>query len=236
MTLEGTNTYLVGRDPVYVIDPGPAIDSHVEAISAAGAERGGIAGVLLTHSHSDHSEAVPMLDAPLVWGRVGKGNEMDASSAAGPAAASVGPFTVIPTPGHASDHVCFVIRDVCFCGDLVLGWGSSIVPPTAGGGSLAHYMKSLSRIQKLSPELICPGHGPWITDPAAKIEEYIAHREERERKLVAALESGERSREGLLDAAWDDVPEALRPAAAVAMQAHLEKLEAEGRLPPDLGA
>jgi glyoxylase-like metal-dependent hydrolase (beta-lactamase superfamily II) len=83
-------------------------------------------------------------------------------------------------------------------------------------------------------ELICPGHGPWIEDPAAKLAEYVEHREMRERKLLAALERGERSKGALLAEAWDDVPPQLRPAAAMVMDAHLAKLEAEGRLPAPL--
>ena len=217
MTLEGTNTYLVGRDPAYAIDPGPAIDSHVEAVRAAAAERGGIGGVLLTHSHSDHTAAVPLLEAPVLSG-------------------ADCPLATIPTPGHAVDHVAYLHGDVCFCGDLVLGWGSAIVPPAARGGSLADYLASLERVREAGATLLCPGHGPWITDPEAKIDEYVAHRLDRERRLVAALETGTRERDGLLDAAWGDVPEPMRPAAALALQAHLEKLDAEGRLPPDLGA
>jgi glyoxylase-like metal-dependent hydrolase (beta-lactamase superfamily II) len=144
----------------------------------------------------------------------------------------IGPFTVIATPGHAADHVAFVRGDVCFCGDLILGAGSSIVPPAAGGGSLAAYMSSLDALDALDLELLAPGHGPWITDPAAKIAEYRDHRLDRERRLLAALETGERSRAALLARVWDDVPEQLRPAAAIAMQAHVEKLAAEGRLDP----
>ena len=138
----------------------------------------------------------------------------------------------IPTPGHAPDHVCFVRGSVCFSGDLVLGEGSTIVPPD--GGSLVAYLDSLARLQELELELICPGHGPWVTEPEAKLEEYIEHRLDRERKLLAALDRGERSRQALLDAAWDDVPAELRPAAAMAMEAHLQKLDAEGRLPGEL--
>jgi glyoxylase-like metal-dependent hydrolase (beta-lactamase superfamily II) len=235
MSLTGTNTYIVDSDPAYVIDPGPDDAGHLAAVRAAGDARGGIAGVLLTHSHADHSVGVPALGAPLLWGQVSEGHEFmppadDATAAAG-SGREVGPFRVVPTPGHAADHVCFVWSDVCFCGDLILGVGSSIVPPAAYGGSLADYLTSLDRIAELDVDLLCPGHGPWITDPAAKIAEYREHRLDRERKLLAALEAGERSRERLLDAAWDDVPEAMRPAAAQAMEAHLEKLEAEGRLP-----
>jgi len=241
MTLEGTNTYIVGEAPAYVIDPGPADESHSEAVEAVAEERGGLAGVLLTHSHSDHSAAVRMLGAPLLFGEVGAGDEAweetgveDASeSFADPMdRARLGPFEVMPTPGHTTDHVCFLLGKVGFCGDLVLGRGSSFVPPD--GGSLVAYLDSLERLRAADPELLCPGHGPFITEPAATIDVYLEHRLMRERRLLAALKEGQRSRARLLDAVWDDVPEGLRPAAAVVMQAHLEKLEAEGQLPGEL--
>jgi len=208
MTLAGTNSYVVASNPAYVIDPGPENEAHVAALRAEAERRGGLGGILLTHSHADHSAAAPLFDAPVV---------------------EAGPMEVIPTPGHAEDHVCFVMNGVCFTGDLILGEGSTFVPPD--GGSLSAYLGSLQRISELDSDLLCPGHGPYVTDPQAKIREYIGHRAERERKLVAALEAGERSRARLLDAAWDDVPEEMRPAAAVVMQAHLEKLEREGRMP-----
>lgn len=211
MTLNGTNTYVVGEDPAYVIDPGPEDEGHVAAIRTEVDRRGGLGGVLLTHSHADHAAAAWMLGAQVVQS---------------------GPFQSIPTPGHSQDHVCFLLDGVCFTGDLILGEGSTFVPPT--GGSLSAYLESLERIAALDMDLICPGHGPFVTDPAAKVREYIEHRLERERKLVEALDRGERSRARLLEAAWDDVPGELRPAAALVMDAHLEKLDAEGRLPGDL--
>lgn len=206
MTLEGTNTYLVGRDPCWVIDPGPEIHSHLDAIRAAGETRGGIGGYLLTHGHLDHSGSVEAFGYP---------PGVDA------------PLERINTPGHAHDHVSFFADGVCFCGDLILGHGSAIVPPKEMGGSLVDYMDSLAKVAALDAEVLAPGHGPLIEDPQAKIAEYVEHRLMREGALVAALDSGERSREKLLDAAWSDVPEAMRPAAAFAMQAHLEKLAAE---------
>ena len=234
MTLGGTNTYLVAAEGrCFVVDPGPADPGHLAGVRAAAAERGGIAGVVLTHSHADHSEAAELLDAPLLLGRVsataeGEGDEPgDESDAPG----RVGPFEVVPTPGHAADHVALILGDVCFCGDLVLGQGSTFVPPD--GGSLAAYIRSLETLRELDPDLMCPGHGPWITDPAAKIGEYIEHRMDRERRLVAALNRGERSKAALLDEAWSDVPGELRPAAALVMEAHLEKLAAEDRLPAE---
>jgi glyoxylase-like metal-dependent hydrolase (beta-lactamase superfamily II) len=235
MTLGGTNTYVVGRDPAHVIDPGPDIPEHIAAVGAEGEARGEIAGVLLTHSHADHSAAVHRLGRPLLWGAVSRADETSWIADEPELSAAEAPvgIEVIPTPGHARDHVAFLAGDVCFCGDLILGEGSTIVPPAAFGGSLADYMASLRRVRELDARVLAPGHGPLIEDPAAKIDEYLEHRTEREERLVAALESGERSRGRLLDSVWDDVPNVLRPAAALAMQAHLEKLEAEGRL--DLG-
>jgi glyoxylase-like metal-dependent hydrolase (beta-lactamase superfamily II) len=231
MTLEGTNTYVVDAGETYVIDPGPADAQHLEAVRAAA---GDIAGVLITHSHADHSAGAEMLGAPVLWGTVGSSDELSdpLGGAPGATAASdrIGPFELIPTPGHARDHVAFGFGPVGFCGDLVLGEGSSIVP--LGGGGLDAYLVSLERLSEPGFELLCPGHGPWVSDPQAKIAEYRAHRLDRENRLLDALERGERSRRRLLDEAWSEVPEALRPAAALAMDAHLEKLEAEGRLPP----
>lgn len=230
MTLTGTNTYVVGRDPAWVIDPGPDDAAHIDAVRAEGEARGDIAGVLLTHSHADHSAGVERLGAPLLWGAVSSMDEMSwqPDPERRPANDAPADFEVIPTPGHAADHACFVWRDVCFCGDLILGEGSTIVPPEAFGGSLADYLLSLERVRDIGASLLAPGHGEWIRDPVARIDQYVAHRAEREQKLLVEINSGEHSREALLNAAWDDVPEVLRPAAAIAMQAHLEKLEAEG--------
>jgi len=218
MTLEGTNTYLYGSDPCVVVDPGSEDPGHLEAIRAAAAERGGIGTVLLTHSHGDHSAGAERLGAEVVL--PGDGEEH-------------GGLRALATPGHAADHVCFLgAGGVCLSGDLVLGLGSTIVPP--GGGSLAAFMGSLRLLQAQEIELMAPGHGPWITDPAAKLAEYVEHREMRERRLLDALEGGERSRAALLQSAWDDVPIELLPMAAMAMEAHLEKLEEEDRLPIEL--
>jgi glyoxylase-like metal-dependent hydrolase (beta-lactamase superfamily II) len=218
MTLAGTNTYIYGFNPCFVIDPGPDQAEHVEAILKAGEERGGIGAFLATHSHDDHVAAAALLDDEVLVPADGQ---------------TFGGLRALATPGHAADHVAFLTDDgVCFSGDLVLGLGSTIVPP--GGNSLAAFMDSLALLQAEDLELICPGHGPWITDPAAKLAEYVEHRLMRERRLLASLDAGERSRAALLAAAWDDVPPELLPMAAMAMEAHLEKLEGEERLPFDL--
>jgi len=218
MTLEGTNTYLYGADPCTVIDPGVDDAAHLEAIRTAAAERGGIGLILFTHLHADHTGGAEELGAEALLPGDGE---------------SHGGLRALATPGHAAEHVCYLgAGGVCFSGDLVLGLGSTIVPP--GGGSLAAYMSSLRLLQGEEIELICPGHGPWVTDPAAKLAEYLSHRESRESRLLAALERGERSRSALLAEVWDDIPIELLPMAAMAMESHLEKLGDEGRVPGEL--
>jgi glyoxylase-like metal-dependent hydrolase (beta-lactamase superfamily II) len=210
LTLDGTNTYVVGR---WVVDPGPALDSHLEAVRNAATD--GIEGVVLTHSHADHAEGAELLDAPVTLPRDGE---------------TIGPFTAVGTPGHSPDSVCLLMGGVCFTGDTVLGEGSVFIAP--GEGSLSAYLDSLRRLRSLELEVLCPGHGPYVWDPAAKLDEYIAHRLDRERRLLEALDAGLRTEDELLDAAWSEVPAELRAAARLTLEAHLEKLSSEGRMPP----
>ena len=179
--------------PVPVIDPGPDDAGHLEAILAAAGERGGIGAILLTHGHGDHAEGAQSLAAAAEACRFRPRRTWQVflspdgeKHAAGLRAPSRPPATP-PTTSASSPT-----DGVCFSGDLVLGEGSTFVPPD--GGSLAAYMDSLRRVQSEPIELICPGHGPWITDPAAKLAEYVEHREMRERRLLAAIERGERSK------------------------------------------
>jgi glyoxylase-like metal-dependent hydrolase (beta-lactamase superfamily II) len=209
LTLDGTNTYVVGS---WVVDPGPADPGHLDAVRRAASDA--IEGVVLTHSHADHAEGAGELGAPVTL--PGEGDE-------------VGPFRAIATPGHSPDSVCLLAGRVCFTGDTVLGSGSVFISP--GEGSLSAYLDSLRRLRGLSLEVLCPGHGPYVWDPAAKLDEYIAHRLARESALVAALESGLRTRDELLDAAWPDAPPELRDFAALSLGSHMEKLAEEGRLP-----
>jgi glyoxylase-like metal-dependent hydrolase (beta-lactamase superfamily II) len=231
MTLEGTNTYLYGSDPCVVIDPGPRNRGHLDVVREAAGARGGVGFIVLTHSHGDHAEGAMQLAVDVANRK--PGHPVPPPSVLPTDGQEIGGLRAIATPGHAPDHVCLLTADgVCFSGDLVLGAGSTFVPPD--GGSLAAYMESLRRLQAEPLELICPGHGPWITEPAAKLAEYVEHREMRERRLLEALERGERSREALLEEVWDDVPAEVRPAAAMVMEAHLDKLAAEGRFEGDL--
>ena len=227
-TLTGTNTWVVGADPAWLVDPGPALDEHVDAVAGEVARRGGLGGIALTHDHPDHGGALPAIRrrfpaAPLAAAR----GEVDRRLGDGE---RFGPFEVLATPGHAPDHLAFITGTVALTGDAVLGEGSVFIAPDPG--ALAGYLNGLARLRRRDLSVLLPGHGPVVTDPAAKLDEYIDHRLERERRLLAALGEGARSITEMLEVAWADVPEMLRPAATVTLAAHLDKLAAEGRLPP----
>jgi len=210
LTLDGTNTYVAGG---WIVDPGPADEDHVAAVRAAAG--GGVDGVVLTHGHADHAEAADLFGVPVH--RPGEGE-------------GAGPFSAIATPGHSQDSVCLIWGErVCFTGDTVLGSGSVFIAP--GEGSLSAYLDSLRRLRALPLEVLCPGHGPYVWDPAAKLDEYISHRLEREQRLVDALDAGLRTEDDLLDSAWSDAPAELRYFAGLSLASHLEKLAEEGRLP-----
>ncbi|HVS28666.1 MAG TPA: MBL fold metallo-hydrolase [Solirubrobacteraceae bacterium] len=227
-TLDGTNTWILGRDPCWIVDPGPAIASHVEAVAAEAQARGGVGGIALTHDHADHAQALAELrlrcrEPPVAAAR----GTVDPTLGDGD---SFGPLRTVSTPGHAPDHLAFVTdAGACFTGDAVLGTGSVFI--ASDPGALSGYLRGLRRLRELELVVICPGHGPPVWTPAEKIDAYVSHRLDRERRLLDALGRGLRSADELLDDVWDDAPAALRPAAALTLAAHLDKLAEEGRLP-----
>ena len=226
-TLTGTNTWVLGRDPAWIVDPGPDLAAHVDAVAGEVARRGGAGGIALTHDHDDHAGALATLLARL--------GDPPVAAARHPAGVGIGegdrfgPLTAVATPGHAPDHLAFVAGGVCFSGDAVLGQGSVFIAPDPG--AMAGYLDGLQRLRRLDLRWICPGHGPPVADPAAKLRQYCEHRLDRERRLLKALQAGARGEDELLDAVWGEVPPALRAAAAVTLRAHLDKLRDEGRLP-----
>jgi glyoxylase-like metal-dependent hydrolase (beta-lactamase superfamily II) len=226
-TLTGTNSWIVGREPAWLVDPGPALDDHVATVVEVLKRRGGLAGIALTHEHADHAEATGAVRASFPDASVAAaGGSFDVVLADG---SGFGPLEAVLTPGHAPDHLAFVFGTAALTGDAVLGEGSVFISPDPG--ALAAYLEGLARLRERALDVLCPGHGPVVHDPLAKLDEYINHRLDRERRLLAALGAGKRSVDELLDEVWDDAPPALRPAAAITLAAHLDKLDDEGRLP-----
>ena len=243
-TLGGTNTWIVGRDPCWVVDPGPALEAHVAGVLAEARRRGGIGGIALTHDHGDHADAAPAVrdgaGGPAVAGSLRAPDDAPRGPAVGAArwqSADVvladgdtfGPLRVVATPGHATDHLAFVFADVCFTGDAVLAESSVFVAPDPG--ALRGYLAALKRLRALDLAVLCTGHGPVVTDPRALLDRYLAHRADRERRLVAALADGLRTVDELLQRVWDDAPPSLRLAATATLAAHLDSLEQDGALP-----
>jgi glyoxylase-like metal-dependent hydrolase (beta-lactamase superfamily II) len=229
-TLSGTNSWLIGRAPTWLIDPGPSLPEHIEALGVEIERRGGLGGIALTHDHPDHAEGVPAVRAGFPAAPVAAAQgDVDVLLAGG---SVFGPLEAIFAPGHARDHLAFIVGDAAFTGDAVLGQGSVFVAPYPG--ALRGYLDGLERLRLRQLGVICPGHGPLVLDPARKLDQYRAHRREREARLVAALARGKRGVREILDEVWDDAPSELRFAATLTLAAHLDKLEEEGRLPPDV--
>jgi glyoxylase-like metal-dependent hydrolase (beta-lactamase superfamily II) len=229
-TLSGTRTYLLGESTV--IDPGPAIESHIDAIRAA---MPALRTILLTHRHEDHAPAAVslkratgarilaprgVLDDATVDQRIAGGETIliDGES-----------LRVIATPGHTSEHVCFLTTTGdLFTGDTVLGEGTTtIFPPD---GSMRGYINSLRVLLTHKPKRIFPGHGPTRDDACAVIEQYIAHRLDREQQVLDSLAAGATSAASIRQRIYPDLDPRLRGAAEIQINAHLVKLKEEGRL------
>ncbi len=229
-TLNGTQTYLLGETTI--LDPGPLIGSHVAALRAAMPR---LRTILITHRHPDHAPAaVPLkratgaeviaprdvLDDSVVDRRVAGGESLTLDGTR---------IDVIATPGHTNEHVCYLTSDgELFTGDTILGSGTTaIFPPD---GHMGDYFRSLETLRSLRPRRIYPAHGPVRDDAVALIEEYIAHRLERERQVLAAVESGATTTEELRTRIYPDLDERLNGAAEIQIKAHLIKLVEEGRI------
>ncbi|WP_166532825.1 MBL fold metallo-hydrolase [Blastococcus xanthinilyticus] len=243
MTLDGTNTYVVGEPGsgrAVVVDPGPDEPAHLAAVEEALAARGArCVAVLVTHHHGDHA------DAALPWGaRFAAPVAAAAPDVAGPGGRVLEPgerlrlagtsIDVVPTPGHTADHLAFRLESgAVLVGDHVLGRGTSVV--THPEGDVVAYLESLRRVHDLGPSALYCGHGPELTDdPGAVLDFYLAHRAHREQQLLDALAGGAGSVDELVAVVYAEVSRAVWPAAAQSTRATLDKLAAEGRV--ELGA
>ncbi|RBY97099.1 MBL fold metallo-hydrolase [Blastococcus sp. TF02-8] len=239
MTLDGTNTYVVGAPgsgQAVVVDPGPDDAAHLAAVEAALAARGArCVAVLVTHHHGDHAEAA------LPWGEHFTAPVAAASGAvAGPGGWLLAAgdrvdlagttVEVVATPGHTADHLAFRLESgAVLVGDHVLGRGTSVV--THPEGDVVAYLESLRRVHDLGPSALYCGHGPELTeDPGAVLEYYLAHRAFRERQLLDALAEGAGSVDDLVALVYAEVPREVWPAAAQSTRATLAKLAAEGQV------
>ncbi|TFV62206.1 MBL fold metallo-hydrolase [Geodermatophilus sp. DF01-2] len=239
MTLDGTNTYVVGAPgsgQAVLVDPGPDDPAHLAAVEAALASRDArCVAVLVTHHHGDHAEAA------LPWGeRFGAQVAAADTRVAGPGGRVLEPgerlalagttLAVVPTPGHTADHLAFRLESgAVLVGDHVLGRGTSVV--THPEGDVLAYLASLRRVHDLGPSALYCGHGPELTeDPGAVLDFYLAHRAFREGQLLAAMVRGARTVDELVADVYAEVPREVWPAAAQSTRATLDKLAAEGHV------
>ena len=239
MTGPGTNTYLVGEDEIAVIDPGPALESHIAKILEAGAGR--IRWILTTHTHMDHSPASAALKAATGAQLLGRPAPAGASQDQGYAADRVLAdgerialgnlhLRAIHTPGHASNHLCYLLDEtrMLFTGDHVMQGSTVVINPP--DGDMRAYLASLDKLLAEDIAIIAPGHGYLIGAPHKEVRRLVAHRLARETKVAAALRRrGEASVEELVPDVYDDVSPKLHPVAMRSLTAHLDKLVADGR-------
>jgi len=251
----GTNSYILGRGDLVLIDPGPDLPTHAEALMAALAPGERIRQILVTHAHADHSGLVPWIKAEtgaevLAYGdalagrsarmtcfaedaRIGGGEGVDGGFRPDrclwdgePLDTAAGAISALHMPGHMANHLCFAWQGCVFTGDHVMGWSSSIVSPP--DGDMAQYRASLHRLLDMEPALALPGHGAPIPDLHARCRALLHHREKREALILAALGAKGDSLDALTARVYSDTPKALWPAAARNLLAHLIDLADRG--------
>ena len=245
-TEKGTQTYLVGGEEIAVIDPGPDLPEHVDAILAAAGRRP-ITAILCTHTHRDHSPASrPLAEAT---GAAIVGCAPLAIEDAGPRADAAFDFDYAPgriledgdsvegsgwtleavaTPGHTSNHLCFALAGtgLLFTGDHVMGWSTTVVSPP--DGDMTAYMESLDALLAREDRIYFPAHGPAVEKPQAHVRALIGHRRMRERQILGQLDAGQGRIEAMVEVLYREIDPRLHPAAARSVLAHLVDLERRG--------
>ncbi|WP_199257992.1 MBL fold metallo-hydrolase [Paracoccus binzhouensis] len=253
LTGPGTNTFLLGRDQVAVIDPGPDLPAHRQAILTA-AGPGRISHIFVTHAHLDHSGGARALaratGAPILGfgaAEAGRSAVMERLAQEGGIAGGEGldrdflpdialadgaavesdewRLTALHTPGHFAGHLSFRHEATIFCGDVVMGWSSTLISPP--DGDLADYFRSLARLDSAGARLLLPAHGEAVGDPAARLAELAAHRRARTAQILSALREGPATAESLARRIYEVAP-ALIPAATRNVLAHLIALSELG--------
>jgi glyoxylase-like metal-dependent hydrolase (beta-lactamase superfamily II) len=227
-TLDGTRTYLLGETAV--LDPGPAIDSHIDAIRRAMPR---LDTILITHRHGDHAPAAVPLQHATGARIIAPRNVLENvdQRVEGGEVLRIGDadVEVIATPGHTNEHVCYLTSEGdLFSGDTILGTGTTaIFPPD---GHMGDYLRSLHTLRARNPKRIHPAHGPTRDDAVALIDEYIAHRLERERQVLEAFAAGAVTPQELRARIYPTLDPRLHQAAEIQIHAHLIKLREEGRI------
>jgi glyoxylase-like metal-dependent hydrolase (beta-lactamase superfamily II) len=250
-TFHGTGTYIVGRGEVAVIDPGPDLAEHVDALLAALAGET-ITHQLVTHTHRDHSPAARLLreaTGAATWGfgphgRGAGGDEVEEGAdrdfvpdtALGDGDVVEGPgwrLAAVHTPGHTSNHLCFALAGerALFTGDHVMGWSTSVVSPP--DGDMGDYLASLDRLSGRDDAVYWPTHGPPVRDPAPFVRAFIAHRRARERQILDCLARGLDTIPRMVAEIYADIDPGLHPAAARSLLAHLLHMAGDGRIACD---
>lgn len=261
-THAGTGTYIIGRGEVAVIDPGPTLPAHLDAILKA-VEGEKVTAILVTHDHSDHSPLAVALKektgAPIIGCLQGQrahaalaeslahGVQMDDEHDAdfrpdievcGGGIAASGPgwtIEAMPTPGHTSNHICYVLKEenALFSGDHIMGWSTTIVAPP--DGDMQDYMASLEAVRDRDFAIIWPTHGPPITEVRAFLDGYWNHRKARETQILDALKDGPNKINALVPKLYADTDKRLYPAAACSMLAHMIDLTKRGVIRTESG-
>jgi glyoxylase-like metal-dependent hydrolase (beta-lactamase superfamily II) len=239
-TFRGTGTYVIGEGQVAVIDPGPDLPEHIEALlmDLAGEE---VTHILVTHTHRDHSPAAAAVKeatgaptygfGPHAGGRRGEaaveeGGDWDFTpdivvKDGDEIAGGDWRFQAVHTPGHTSNHLCFALPDrgVLFSGDHVMGWSTSVIAPP--DGDMANYMASLDKLLQRDDKVYWPTHGPAITEPKDHVRAFIAHRREREAGVITCLEAGIGQIDAMVERLYVGLNPNLRRAAGRSVLAHL---------------
>tara|TARA_A200000113_G_scaffold79443_1_gene70454 strand:+ start:1711 stop:2511 length:801 start_codon:yes stop_codon:yes gene_type:complete len=240
-TGKGTNTYLIGKEDITLIDPGPNIPEHIDKILSVGKNK--IKRILVTHTHTDHSPAaLPIskkLNIPMFGRLVDRESQWEDETFIPDNVLSHGDkistdeysLETIHTPGHASNHLCFYIKEIkcLLTGDHIMDGSTVVIAPP--DGNMTEYINSLRLLEEYEINYFAPGHGNIMKEPTKTINSIIRHRLSRESKVFRCVEKKQNSNiDQLLLLVYDDVPEMLHPIAKMSLLAHLIKLEEDGKL------